>query len=153
MLPFARQYKYLGLVWDGTRSMGAMVAARLSAAQAAWGRLVGQLTTLGWRDRATKLLLFDTYVRTCLLFGGPVWGMEFLRRDGDLSRDCMGKLGVFYRRCLRVLMGVSFSTRNEVLYVLSGRPPLQLPLGEMVFRYVASHEGSDRLVSRVARWA
>lgn len=88
-----------------------------------------------------------------MLFGGPVWGMEFLRRDGDLTKDSMGAFGVFYRRCLRTMMGLSFSTRNEILYVLSGRPPLQLPLGEMVFRYVASHADSDRLVSRVVRWA
>ena len=110
-----------------------MTSARLVASQKAWGRLIGFLTSLGWRDRATRLLLFDTYVRTCLLYGCPVWGMEFLWRDGDLGRDTTGAFGVFYRRCLCALMGFPFHVRNKVLYVLSGRPPLTLPLGQMVY--------------------
>ena len=90
MLPLQPSYRYLGLVWDGSPSMSAMLSARLTAAQAAWAKLLGLTTSLGWKDRATCLLLFDTYVRTTLLFGGPVWGMELLRRDGDLAVDSTG---------------------------------------------------------------
>ena len=109
--------------------MRAMTSARLVASQKAWGRLMGLLTLLGWWDQATRLLLFDTYVCTCLLYGCPVWGMEFLWRDGDLGRDTAGAFGVFYQRCLRTLMGFPFNVCNEVLYILSSRPPLTLPLG------------------------
>ena len=70
--------------------MGAMLSARLTAAQAAWAKLLGLITSLGWKDRATRLLLFDMYVRTTLLFGMPVWGMELLRHDGDLAVDSTG---------------------------------------------------------------
>ena len=70
--------------------MGAMLSARLAAAQAAWAKLLVLITSLGWKDRATRILLLDTYVQTTLLFGGPVWGMELLRRDGDLSVDSTG---------------------------------------------------------------
>ena len=87
--PLQPSYRYLGLVWDSNPSMGAMLSARLTAAQAAWAKLLGLITSLGWKDRATRLLLFDTYVRTTL-FGGPVWGMELLRRDGDLAVDSTG---------------------------------------------------------------
>ena len=64
-----------------------------------------------------------------LFYGGPVWGMEFLRQDGGVAVDTTGPFGVFYHRCLRSLMGLPHTLGNEVLYVLSGRPPLQLPLG------------------------
>ena len=81
------------------------------------------MTSLGWRDHATRLLLFDMYVRSTLLYGGAVWGPALLPRSGDLSHDWMGSLGVFYR-CLRSIMGLATSTRNEIVYVLSGRAPL-----------------------------
>ena len=154
VLPRAPKYKYLGLEWDGSPSMGAMISARLTAAQATWAKLIGLISGLGWRDRATRLLLFDTYVRSSLLYGCPVWGMEFLRRDGGLAVDTTGPFGVFYRRCLRSLMGLPHTLRNEILYVLSGRPPLQLPLGRMVWRFVQSMGGqpSPRLVTRLYGW-
>lgn len=88
------------------------------------------ITSLGWRDRRTRLLLFDVYVRSVLLYGGAVWGMHFLPISGDLAFDCMQDFGVFYRRCLRALLGVSGFVRNEVLYILSGRAPLQLYLAK-----------------------
>ena len=70
------KYKYLGLEWDGSPSMGAMISARLTAAQTTWAKLIGLISGLGWQDRATRLLLFDMYVHSSLLYGGPVWGIE-----------------------------------------------------------------------------
>ena len=99
-----------------------------------------------------RLLLFDVYVRTSLLYGGPVWGMAYLPALGDLAWDCMGHMGVFYRRCLRSLLGLSRNTCNEVLYVLSGRGPLQLYLAKAVFRFVIHAESHPGLLGTVAAW-
>ena len=82
------------------------------------------ITSLGWWDHATRLLLYDVYVHTCLLYGGASWGMAFLSQDGNLVLDCMGSFGVFHRCCFRALMGVSRLLRNDVLYVVSGQGPL-----------------------------
>ena len=103
--------------------MSYMISARLTATQAVWAKLTGLITSLGWRDRGTPLLLFDTYVCTTLLYGGPVWSMEFRWQVGGLAVDTMGPFGVLYRRCLRSLMNLPHTLRKEVLYVLSGRPP------------------------------
>ena len=62
VLPRVPKYKYLGLEWDGSPSMGAMISACLTAAQATWAKLLGLISGLGWQDRATRLLLFDMYV-------------------------------------------------------------------------------------------
>ena len=62
----------------------------------------------------------------------------------------MGCLGVFYRRCLRTFLGVSRSTRNEVLYVLSGRGPLHLSLA--VFHFVVHADEHPGLLGSVAAW-
>ena len=64
----------------------------------------------------------------------------------------MGRLGVFYRCCLRTLLGVSRSTRNEVLYVISGRGPLQLYLAGAVFRFVLHADEHPGLLGSVATW-
>ena len=90
-----QKYKYLGLYWDGSPSMGAMISPHLTIAQAVWAKLTGLITSFGWQDRATWLLLFDTYVHTDLLYGRPVWGMEFLRQDGGVAVDTTGPFGVF----------------------------------------------------------
>ena len=99
-----------------------------------------------------RLLLFDIFVRTSLLYGGPVWGMAYFPASGDLARDCMGCMGVFYRRCLRSLLGFSRNTHNQVLYVLSGRRPLQLYLAKAVFCFVIHAESHTGLLGMVAAW-
>ena len=64
----------------------------------------------------------------------------------------MGGLGVFYRRCLRTFLGVSRSTRNEVLSVLSGRGPLQLYLATAVFCFLLHADKHPSLLGLVAAW-
>ena len=84
---------------------------------------MGVLVARGWRDRATRLLLFDTYVRSSLLYGAAVWGSHLLPSTCSLREDCTGRLGSFYRSSLRALLGVG-RIRNEIVYILSGRFPL-----------------------------
>ena len=64
----------------------------------------------------------------------------------------MGGLGVFYRCCLHTLLGVSCSTHNQVLYVLSGHGPLQLYLAEAVFHFVLHADKHPGLLETVAAW-
>ena len=78
--------------------------------------------------------------------------MAYLPASGDLARDCMGRMGVFYRRCLRSLLGISWNTRNEVLYVLSGRGSLQLYLAKAVFRFVIHTELHTGLLGTAVAW-
>ena len=51
---------------------------------------MGIIVSQGWRDRATRLLLFEAYVCSCLLFGVGVWGMELLPASGALDVDATG---------------------------------------------------------------
>lgn len=117
-------FKYLGLVFTGATDHSDMRAARLTSARKAWGVLQGKLQALGWRDRATRLVLFEAYVRSVLLYGAPVWGVSILDERGRVGEDRTGPLGVFYRACLRNLLDVGREVRNELLYVLAVRPPL-----------------------------
>ena len=112
---------------------------------------MGIIMSRGFRDRAARLVLFDTFVKTSLLYGAAVWGSHLLPRSCSVVPDYTGKLGLFYRRSLRTLLGVS-NLRNEVVYVLSGRFPLQLYIAKYLWRYRRSLEESPRLAGVVARW-
>ena len=64
----------------------------------------------------------------------------------------MGQLGVFYRHYLRDLLGVSWSIRNEVLYVITGCGPLQIYLAKAVFCFVLHADEHPGLLGLVAAW-
>ena len=104
--------------------MATMVDARMVKAKQAWHVLQGKLVSLGWRDRSTRIELFEAYVRSVLLYGCSVWGVTKLDWKGRIGVDCTGELGTFYRSCLRSILNVSHTTRNSILYVLAGKPPL-----------------------------
>ena len=101
-----------------------MVDARMVKAKQAWHMLQAKLISLGWRDRSTKIILFEAYVRSVLLYGCSVWGVTKLDRKGRIGVDCTEELGTFYRSCLRSILNVSHTTRNSILYALAGKPPL-----------------------------
>ena len=61
--------------------------------------LVNKLAKLGFHDKRTKLILFDCYVRSVLLFGCNVWGSNLLAENIPLQVDREGKFGVFEADC------------------------------------------------------
>ena len=94
-------FKYLGLEFTGSISLRSMLHARMKAAALAWGKLVGTITSLGWKDRATRLVLGDAFMRSSLLFGGPVWGMSVLAPGHDMVSADAPLIDAAYRRYLR----------------------------------------------------
>lgn len=61
---------------------------------------------LSWEDRATRLVLFEVYAGSVLLYGCAVWGSKTLNENGRLDTDVTRPFGTFYRSSLRSLMGV-----------------------------------------------
>ena len=78
-----------------------MITARVKAASTAWGKLVGTLTSLGWKDRAMWLVLGDVFVSSTLLFGAPLWGSNVLQRDHDMAGTDVPILDALHRKQLR----------------------------------------------------
>ena len=81
--------------------------------------ILGKLAKLGFKDKRTKLILYDCYVRSILLFGSNIWGTRLLANNIPLHLDKEGKFGVFHRKCLRQLVELPRYVRNEVVYLLS----------------------------------
>ena len=89
-----------------------------------WYVLKGKLISLGWRDKSTRIALYESYVRSVLLYGFSVWGVTKLDRKGRIGVDYTVELKTFYRSCLRSILNASHTTRNSILYVLAGKLPL-----------------------------
>ncbi len=85
-IPVVRLFRYLGLDFDGSGSTKSMMEGRLREARKSWGKLIGSLVARGWQDRATRLALFDAYVRSVLLYGCSVWGNYYIKpASGELT--------------------------------------------------------------------
>ena len=128
-----------------------MVDARMVKAKQAWQVLQGKLISLGWRDRSTRIEIFEAYVRSVLLYGCSVWGVTKLDGRGRVGVDCTGELETFYQSCLRSILNVGHTTRNSILYVLAGKPPLSVYITKAVTQFVESWSKGNWLVAKVAR--
>ena len=71
ILERVREFKCLGLVFMGQVDFGWIVDARLVTAWQTWHVLRIKFTALGWKDRGSKLLLFEAFVWSVLLYGSP----------------------------------------------------------------------------------
>ena len=100
-----------------------MINARIQKAKSAWAGLQSKLVALGWRDKSTKIALFEAYVKSVLLFGSAIWGVKKLDAGSSIGEDATGEFGTFYRSCLHSILGVSHTTINSILYILAGKLP------------------------------
>ena len=92
------------------------------------------------------------YICSSLLYGAAMWGVDLVARNGNLSHNCCGSMGVFYRRLLRATLSLHHRARNEIVYVLSRCLPLSLYISKVLIRYRASLQGFDRLVASAVAW-
>ena len=111
-------------MFTGFPGMATMVDARMVKAKRAWHVLQDKLVSLEWRDRSTRIVLFEAYVRSVLLYGCSFWGVTKLDGKGRIGVDCTGELETFYRSCLRSILNVSHTIWSSILNVLAGKPPL-----------------------------
>ena len=133
--------------------MAAMVDARMVKTKQAWQVLQGKLISHGWRERSNRIVLFEAYVRSVLLYGCSIWGVTKLDVRGRVGVDCTGELGTFYWLCLRSILNVGHTTRNSLLCVLARKPPLAVYITNTVTQYVESWSMGNLLMSKVARRA
>ena len=132
--------------------MASMVDAGIVKAKQAWQVLRGKLISLDWRDRGTRIALLEAYVRSIFLYSCIVWVMTKLDGRGSVGVDCTGEHRTFYRSCMRSILNVGHTTRNFILYVLAGTPPLSVYITKTVTQFAASWYKGNCLVAKVARY-
>lgn len=126
---------YLGVSLDSVASTHRMRQDVMTRATIALHRLFEYVGAVGWRVPWTRLVLFDVYVRSVLLFAAPVWAPDVLGVGFPGEAPALKPLGVLYRRGLRLMADVPVDTRTSLLYVITCRHPITLPMGKAVWRY------------------
>ena len=96
--------------------------------------------------------MFDVFVRSVLLYGCSVWGTTFVRDTGELVMGDRKEVGLFYRKCLRGLLGVGFKLRNEVVCALTGRLPVHVPIARAMHRHEQSLVEHPRRAAELFKW-
>ena len=81
-------------------------------------------------------MLFDVYVRTHMTFAASIWVPEFLRVGAPTPAGSpLGCMTAYYRWGLRTLLGLHYTVRTTVIYVVTVRWPLEVVLTKAIWRY------------------
>lgn len=110
------EFCYLGSIVSKTGGGLADVLTRIKKAQNVWG-MMKNIWSSNKISRNTKLRIFNTNVKSVLLYGCETW---------KATKEITQRLQVFVNRCLRRIMRISWQDRicNAELWKLSNQKPI-----------------------------
>ena len=121
-------FTYLGSIIDGTGGATADVKARIGKARGAFHQLqsvwkAGNIRTY------TKIRIFNTNVKSVLLYGSETW---------KLTKQTINKLQSFINGCLRKIMKIHWpeTIRNVVLWRKTGQQPVEREIKKRKWRWI-----------------
>ena len=140
------QFVYLGSVITTTGGTTEDVDARIKKAKGAFA----QLSKL-WNARdislRTKMRLFQSNVKSVLLYGSESWFM---------TKAIETKLQVFVNKCLRRLLKIYWpeNIRNNVLWERTKQKPIELQIKERKFRWLGHtlRKDNTEISKQALRW-
>ena len=119
---------YLGSIIDGKGGTEADVKARIGKARAAFTQL-GKVWRATKISRKTKLRLFNSNVKSVLLYGCETW---------KATAGTLKKVQTFVNRCLRTILKIRWDdrVRNEDLWERAGQVPMKEEIGKRKWRWI-----------------
>jgi hypothetical protein len=113
-----------------------MLSHTITKAKSALGSLCEFVGSQRWTVPWTRLVLYDVFVRTVMMYGAPAWAPQYLEgASAPNTRTPLGQLSVTYRQGLRTLLHIPRDIRVEALYVLTLRWPVEVALAKATWRY------------------
>ena len=145
-LESVNKFTYLGSVVDTTGGSASDIKARMGKARAAFISL-----NKVWKDHTrslkTKLRLFNSNVKSVLLYGCESW---------SLTQTLTNKLQGFVNGCLRRILRVRWPDmiRNETLWQRTGQKPLAKELGQRRWRWIGHtlRKPSSSITRHALQW-
>ena len=104
----------------------------------------------GWHDKWLRIMLYNVFVRSVLMYGCVVWGEHLVAPGVNWCEDRTGKFGTHHRKSLRAILGIGRDVRNEIVYVLACEWPLQAHIIKQLHRYSEGMHKHPRLVTEIA---
>ena len=119
---------YLGSVIDGKGGTEADIKARIGKARAAFTQL-GKVWRATKISKKTKLRLFNSNVKSVLLYGCETW---------KATLGTLKKVQTFVNRCLRTILRIRWEdrVRNEDLWERAGQTPMKNEIGKRRWRWI-----------------
>ena len=121
-------FTYLGSTVDSSGGTDLDVQARIGKARTAFVMLE-TIWKQGNISLTTKLRLFNSNVKTVLLYGGETW---------KTSKHVLNKLQVFVNKCLRRILNVRWpdKIRNEELWKRTNQVPIEEEIKKRKWKWI-----------------
>ncbi|KAI8439007.1 hypothetical protein MSG28_011306 [Choristoneura fumiferana] len=140
------QFAYLGSVVDPTGGTDSDVEARINKARAAYAQLKPVWTSTVI-TRRTKIRVFNSNVKSVLLYGCETW---FVRKD------ITDRLQVFVNKCLRRILGIFWprTISNARLWQMTDQKPVSREIMIRKWRWIGHtlRGSNDHLPKQGLRW-
>ena len=138
-------FKYLGIVFHGTRGLSCAIEQLAVAARKALFAMLGRCRQLRIHKPDMKCKLFDCLVRPILSYACELWSVIVG------SKTAMKQLEQVHIGFLRRLLGVPVSTTKKLIYAEFGRLPLKHFWWAQSARYAQRmHELDESRLCKVA---
>ena len=138
-------FKYLGIVFHGTRGLSCAMEQLAVAARKAMFALLGRCRQLHIHKPDMKCRLFDCLVRPILSYACELWSVV------PKGKVAMKQLEQVHIGFLRRLLGVPISTTKKMIHAEFGRLPLKHFWWSQSVRYIQRmHELDDNRLCKVA---
>ena len=139
-------FVYLGSNFNKERGVEADVKRRIQKARQAFIGLRKIWTNTNILER-TKLRIFNSNVKSILLYGSETW---------RLNKSTVQKLQSFYNRCLRRIVNVHWpdTISNKGLYDRTRQQPLEIDLKKRKWRWIGHtmRKPRDNITKRALLW-
>ena len=115
-----QEFTYLGSIIDETGGTEADVRARINKARRAFGML-NNIWKSGSYSREVKLRIFNTNVKSVLLYGSESW---------KITKNIASQLQTFINNCLRKILRIFWPNRitNEELWSRTGQEKIEIEI-------------------------
>lgn len=127
-----QQYKYLGLIFDGTHGFSRCAERLADSGLKALHAMYARCRELRLEVPSLMCKLFDSLVRPVLSYGCEVWACI----PGTAAAATRERCEVQHRSFLKRCAGVAQATPSDIVYGEFGRNPLQVFWSELMKRYL-----------------
>ena len=137
---------YLGSTIDNTGGAEKDVKARIGKARTSF-----MLLKNIWKAKTiklnTKLRIFNTNVKSVLLYGSETWKM---------TKVIQKKLQTFINNCLRNILGITWKDkiRNEMIWKKTGQEPIEIQIKERKWRWIGHtlRKSENNITKQAMKW-
>jgi len=139
-------FTYLGSIVDSNGGSESDIASRIGKARGAFAMLE-KIWREGKISLRTKLRLFNSNVKTILLYGAETW---------RTTKGLLNKLQIFVNQCLRRIINIRWPNKitNEDLWKKTNQPPIEREIKMRKWKWIGHtlRKPSSSITRQALQW-